>query len=168
MDGIDYTSLLPVSSPRSPSGAAPWELDAASIYMFLEKYAAVLNKVDALRDLVDANEGMEVKPHIVSVFESRSLLEAANARVARGDLRGALEKVNAALSLCARAEVDPTLVGLLYFPAEHQMAVLLPLWSPLVLPIVGGFFREIKRYREKARGGVGVVEGAGEAKEKNE
>jgi len=69
----------------------------------------------------------------------------------RGDLRGGLATVNVALTLAVEAEVDPSLVSMLYFPEEHQLAVLLPLWAPLVLPLLGGLIKEIKRYRDKGR-----------------
>lgn len=41
------------------------------------------------------------------------------------------------------------MVGLLYFPEEHKLAVLLPLWAPLALPMLVGLVREIKRLRDK-------------------
>ena len=78
-----------------------------------------------------------------------SALSAARSLAASGKVRASLSLLNEAQALAASAEEDPAMVGLLYFPDEHKLAVLLPLWAPLALPMLVGLVREIKRLREK-------------------
>jgi phosphatidylinositol glycan class S len=45
----------------------------------------------------------------------------------------------------------PSMVPQLYFPPEHLLAVYLPLWAPLALPLLLGFTKELRRFRGKAK-----------------
>ena len=151
-DGTDYTTLLQVLSPRSGRGATEWELDGLARFNYLEKFEKVRRKVKALGELVERHEGMEVMPHIAEAVTSATrLLLSSNDLAAAGDVRAAASLASDALSLLNLAEADPTLVSMLFFPEEHQMAVLLPLWAPLVLPLLGGLVKEVLRMRKKKK-----------------
>lgn len=43
---------------------------------------------------------------------------------------------------------DPTMLALLYFPDEHKYAIYMPLFVPILLPILSAIFKEFKRYRQ--------------------
>lgn len=92
---------------------------------------------------------MSILPQVSSkVHASVDLLNSAKADAAAGKVRSAVAHLNSALRNIEHAEEDPTMVSLLYFPDEHKLAVLLPLWAPLALPMVVGLVREVKRYRK--------------------
>lgn len=57
-----------------------------------------------------------------------------------------------------RAFFEKSMVGQLYFPDEHKVAVYLPLLGPVGVPLVMGLLNEIKAWRKRRR----------EAKEKGE
>ena len=59
-----------------------------------------------------------------------------------------------------RAFFEKSMVGQLYFPDEHKIAVYLPLLGPVGVPLVMGLIKELKRWKEKRR------EKAQEAEEK--
>lgn len=42
---------------------------------------------------------------------------------------------------------DPTMIPMLYFPEEHKYAIYLPLFLPIIFPILNGFKAEFQRYR---------------------
>jgi len=76
VDGVDYTSKIMLSAPRSRTGVAEWELDGISRYLYLEKYDLVTSKIGALRDLIERNTGMEVQPHVAEIVGTTGLLLA--------------------------------------------------------------------------------------------
>lgn len=57
-----------------------------------------------------------------------------------------------------RAFFEKSMVGQLYFPDEHKLAVYIPLLGPVGVPLVMGLLNEIrawlKRRREKAEKGA--------------
>lgn len=50
-----------------------------------------------------------------------------------------------------KAFFDPTMVGMMYFPDEHKLAIYVPLFVPLLFPLISRFFKEIKYQRTKPR-----------------
>ena len=59
-------------------------------------------------------------------------------------LCGALRQIQA-------LQNDPGLMELSYFAPDHYLAVFSPLVLPLMLPMMAGLVREVKRYRELKR-----------------
>ena len=97
----------------------------------------------------EGNKGMSISPEVAGrMGEAVELLAGARWMAERGGVREALRMVNEARDLAESVLEDPTMVSLLYFPEEHKMAVLLPLWAPLALPIAAGLWREVRRFRE--------------------
>jgi hypothetical protein len=56
----------------------------------------------------------------------------------------------------------PSMVPQLYFPPEHLMAVYLPLWAPLALPLLLGFTKELRRYKDKTKEKEQAMEAGGD------
>jgi phosphatidylinositol glycan class S len=46
-----------------------------------------------------------------------------------------------------QAFFDPTMVSMLYFPAEHILAIYMPFFVPMIVPMVGSLVREVKQWR---------------------
>ena len=65
----------------------------------------------------------------------------------------ALKASARALTLSSRAFFNPSMLALLYFPAEHKYAVYTPLFASVAAPLVGAVLREIAAWRRarKAR-----------------
>ena len=59
--------------------------------------------------------------------------------------------MNEALRLLRELRTDPGIVAPLFFPLEHEAAVFLPLWAPLLLPVLVGTAKEVKRRRGKRK-----------------
>lgn len=52
-----------------------------------------------------------------------------------------------ALTLASRAFFNPSMLALLYFPAEHKYAVYTPLFASAMIPMVVTVLREVKAWR---------------------
>lgn len=58
--------------------------------------------------------------------------------------------LNDAFRSAEKAFFDKSMVGQVYFPDEHKVAVYLPLLGPVGVPLIIGLLREIKQFRAKA------------------
>jgi phosphatidylinositol glycan class S len=58
-----------------------------------------------------------------------------------------------------RAFFEKSMVGQLYFPDEHKVAVYLPLLGPVAVPLVMGLINELKAWRKRRRERAEVGEG---------
>jgi phosphatidylinositol glycan class S len=59
-----------------------------------------------------------------------------------------------ALTLASRAFFNPSMLALLYFPAEHKYAVYTPLFASTLIPVVVTTIRELKAWRAARRAAV--------------
>ncbi|KAK4152200.1 phosphatidylinositol-glycan biosynthesis class S protein [Chaetomidium leptoderma] len=62
-----------------------------------------------------------------------------------------------------RAFFEKSMVGQLYFPDEHKIAVYMPLLGPVAVPLVMGLLNELKAWRKRRR--EAAEQGAGKKKE---
>ena len=58
---------------------------------------------------------------------------------------------HSALEFMKMGAASLTLISEPHFPLEHLAAIFLPLWVPLILPMLVGLLREAKRYRSKSQ-----------------
>ncbi|QRW19603.1 GPI transamidase component PIG-S [Rhizoctonia solani] len=86
--------------------------------------------------------GLSVRNDILSALEELSQTHNAT--------HPAQTLTHSALSLqfASRAFFNPSMVGLLYFPAEHKYAVYTPLFAPIAVPLVVSVIRELKSRRK--------------------
>ena len=82
----------------------------------------------------------------------------AELRGACGALAGrrfaaALRHARDAEGAAERAFFEKSMVGQVYFPDEHKVAVFLPLLGPVAVPLVTSAVREVARWRKMRRGG---------------
>lgn len=56
-----------------------------------------------------------------------------------------------AYELSDSAFFDPTMLALLYFPDEHKYAVYMPLFVPILLPILSAIFKEFQLFRGRKK-----------------
>jgi len=86
---------------------------------------------------------MKILDHVpAQLSQAYSLLLTVNELVAEDDYNSAMAILNDVLRLSEQLLVDPTMVAPLYFPIEHELAVYLPLWGPLFLPLVMNLLKE--------------------------
>jgi GPI-anchor transamidase subunit S len=89
-------------------------------------------------------------PNKVSASVERSLshLSAACASLRNGKFTSAIEEARVAEAEAERAFFERSMVGQVYFPDEHKVAVYLPLLGPIAVPLVTSFLKEFRRWRD--------------------
>ncbi|TVY92362.1 GPI transamidase component-like protein [Lachnellula willkommii] len=63
-----------------------------------------------------------------------------------------LENAIIAEEAAEKAFFEKSMVGQVYFPDEHKIAVYLPLLGPVAVPLVMGVLKEVKAWRKRRRG----------------
>lgn len=80
-----------------------------------------------------------------SVDETLLRLDAACQNLGQGNFEKALENARVAEAEAEKAFFEPSMVGQVYFPDEHKVAVYVPLLGPMAVPLVLAALKEIKR-----------------------
>ena len=80
-------------------------------------------------------------------------LRAACRALERGGFAAALRHARDAEAAAETAFFEKSMVGQVYFPDEHKVAVYLPLLGPIGVPLVTSAVREVARWRKMRRGG---------------
>ncbi|KAF2664349.1 hypothetical protein BT63DRAFT_407161 [Microthyrium microscopicum] len=87
-----------------------------------------------------------------SVDSTIAHLHAACGHLRQGRFAAALQDARVAEAEVERAFFERSMVGQVYFPDEHKVAVYLPLLGPIAVPLVTNSVREWRRWRLARRG----------------
>ncbi|KAJ5090935.1 hypothetical protein N7532_009619 [Penicillium argentinense] len=80
-----------------------------------------------------------------SVSTTLSHLSATCSHLRDGRFNAALASARVAENEAERSFFEKTMVGQVYFPDEHKVAVYLPLLGPIGVPLIVGLMKEVKR-----------------------
>ncbi|KAL4786732.1 phosphatidylinositol-glycan biosynthesis class S protein-domain-containing protein [Aspergillus varians] len=96
-----------------------------------------------------------------SVATTLSHLSSSCESLGNGRFQSALASARVAETEAERSFFEKSMVGQMYFPDEHKVAVYLPLLGPVGVPLLLGLLKEVKRLVTgwKARRGQGVALG---------
>lgn len=83
----------------------------------------------------------------VSVDEAISRLQLSCEALREAKYADALRHARVAEEQAEKAFFDPSMVGQVYFPDEHKVAVYVPLLGPMAVPLVMALLKEIKGFR---------------------
>lgn len=86
-----------------------------------------------------------------SVDLTLSHLESACSNLRNGEYQLALENARVAEAEAEKAFFEPSMVGQVYFPDEHKVAVYVPLLGPMAVPLVMSALKELKSWKEGRR-----------------
>ena len=82
-----------------------------------------------------------------SVDETLHHLTQACSNLRAGSYQAALEHARTAEAEAEKAFFEPSMVGQVYFPDEHKVAVYVPLLGPMAVPLVMSALKELKGWR---------------------
>ena len=113
----------------------------------LDLYFRASSTLGSLARLAQHLSSIPIPKHVAGLVDNT----IANLRHSAQSLRdsdwdGALEHSTKAFEQSEKAFFDKAMVGQVYFPDEHKVAVYLPLLGPIGVPLVVGLVRELKRY----------------------
>jgi len=86
-----------------------------------------------------------------SVDETIQRLDQACSDLREGRFDSALQNARIANDEAERAFFEPSMVGQVYFPDEHKVAVYVPLLGPMAVPLVMAAVKEIRARARKAK-----------------
>lgn len=84
-----------------------------------------------------------------SVTETIHRLDQACQHIQEGQYQRALEDARIAEDEAEQAFFEPSMVGQVYFPDEHKVAVYVPLLGPMAVPLVISALKELQRFRQR-------------------
>ncbi|KAI4731367.1 hypothetical protein E4T49_00964 [Aureobasidium sp. EXF-10728] len=83
-----------------------------------------------------------------SVQKTIHHLDTACSHLHAGHYDAALEHARIAEAQAEQAFFEPSMVGQVYFPDEHKVAVYVPLLGPMAVPLVMAALKEIKKFKQ--------------------
>ena len=83
-----------------------------------------------------------------SVQKTIHHLETACSHLHEGHYGAALEHARIAEAQAEQAFFEPSMVGQVYFPDEHKVAVYVPLLGPMAVPLVMAALKEFKKFKQ--------------------
>lgn len=86
-----------------------------------------------------------------SVNETIHRLDQSCGDLREGKFQSALENARIAEEEAERAFFEPSMVGQVYFPDEHKVAVYVPLLGPMAVPLIMAGLKELKKLRERRK-----------------
>jgi phosphatidylinositol glycan class S len=83
-----------------------------------------------------------------SVQKTIHHLETACSHIRAGHYDAALKHARVAEAEAEQAFFDPSMVGQVYFPDEHKVAVYVPLLGPMAVPLIMAAVKEFKKFKQ--------------------
>lgn len=147
-------SLLGV--PSEPSRSLPMRLSTLTRVRAASLFFSASSTMGSLARLVSTLTSISIPDSVAeNVAATLQHLDAACSNFKEGAFSLALENAKAAEAHAEKAFFEKSMVGQVYFPDEHKVAVYLPLLGPVAVPLVVAALREFKsvlKRREIKRG----------------
>jgi len=131
-----------------------WELESIAQRHWYAVLQQVLHEIDAVMSLLHEHGSTLALPEHVAkkINTSTNLLRKSISFVEEGlPVMYATSALYGALRTIESVQADADLFELPYFAPDHYLAVFSPLVLPLVMPMIFGLIREVKRYKELKR-----------------
>jgi phosphatidylinositol glycan class S len=137
--------------PAVKKGASDWEIDALSrrhIWNMLKETQHTLTQFTRMMDQIP---NIPIYDHIHDTLQhaltKRSTTLEILAKPSQHDI--AHSAISDALTASEDVFFDKDMVGMLYFPSGHQLAIYVPLFLPLCFPIITGLRNEWSLRKQK-------------------
>ncbi|XP_041972598.1 GPI transamidase component PIG-S isoform X2 [Aricia agestis] len=114
-----------------------WEVDALLRIRTLEHVTSAERSLKSLAKLLGEISNIVINDEVgVSISEAVTLTAAARAHATAGELRAAYDTARRADTAAETAFMEPSLLALLYFPDDQKYAIYIPLFLPIMFPVV--------------------------------
>lgn len=146
---LTFTSHLLTLLGTPHSGSLPLRLSTLTRIRSADQLLRASSSLGSLARLSLALPSISIPSSVADgVAKSMHHLELACASLGGA---GSLEHARIAEEEAERAFFEKSMVGQLYFPDEHKVAVYLPLLGPVGVPLVMGLLNELKAWRQRRR-----------------
>ncbi|KZF26077.1 putative GPI transamidase component PIG-S [Xylona heveae TC161] len=148
---FSHQLLSLLGSPQSPS-SLPLRLLTMTRVQTASLIFSASSTLGALARLTQALPSIAIPETVASSVESTiTHLNNACDDLREGRFRGALQHGRIAEAEAERGFFEKSMVGQVYFPDEHKVAVYLPLLGPVGVPLIMGALKELKRVLRQRR-----------------
>ncbi|EXJ76051.1 uncharacterized protein A1O5_00559 [Cladophialophora psammophila CBS 110553] len=147
-----FLSLLGVLNPGDSAKSRPLQLrlDAYKRLSALTLYLHAASSLGSLARLAQRLSSIPIPKHVAQlVDDSIANLKAFCHSSLEGRFDLTPNHAKEAFKDSEKAFFDKSMVGQVYFPDEHKIAVLLPLLGPVGVPLIVGLLREAKQMVSK-------------------
>lgn len=139
-------SLL--AMPSKPA-SLPLRLDSLSRERTTSTIISASSTLGALARLTLKLTSIAIPDNVAtSVTKSLHHLEQACTDLREAQYDSALRNARTAEAEAEKAFFEPSMVGQVYFPDEHKVAVYVPLLGPMAVPLVLALLKEVKKFRQ--------------------
>lgn len=141
-------SLLGVSNVDEVGGALPLHLrlDAYTRLSALTLYLRAASSLGSLSRLAQHLSNIPIPKNVAQLVDDTiSNLTACSHAFLGSQWQTALGHAKSAYIDSEKAFFDKSMVGQVYFPDEHKVAVYLPFLGPIGFPLLVGLLKEVKR-----------------------
>lgn len=143
---FSHQLLSLLGAPQSPSSFA-LQLQTLTRVRGASLLLSASSTMGSLARLTVALPSIAIPENVASAVDTTlSHLRDTCSSLREGRFSKALEHARIAESEAERGFFDKSMVGQVYFPDEHKVAVYLPLLGPIGVPLVMSALKEIKRY----------------------
>ncbi|KAK7794501.1 hypothetical protein R5R35_004719 [Gryllus longicercus] len=133
LDDIPRVSMLPLAA----SGMRQWELDSLYRVRIMEQLTSAMLTLQSLSQLLGEISNIVIDDEVGdSIQEAVSAVERGIELLHQGNLLAAFEASKQAFLSAEAAFTDPSLLALLYFPDDQKYAVYIPLFLPVMIPVL--------------------------------
>ncbi len=138
--------------PQSPN-SLPLRLSTLTRVRAASLIFSASSTLGALARLTQALPSISIPNTVAkSVDETIAHLQEACADLRDGRFRSALENARIAETEAEKAFFERSMVGQVYFPDEHKVAVYLPLLGPVAVPLFMAALKELKKFSQARKG----------------
>ncbi|MCJ1282082.1 GPI transamidase component [Xylographa opegraphella] len=149
---FSHQLLSLLGAPESPS-SFPLQLQTLTRVRAASLLLSASSTMGSLARLTVALPSIAIPKNVaIAVDTTLTHLRATCLSLTEGRFNDALEHARIAEAEAEKGFFDKSMVGQVYFPDEHKVAVYLPLLGPIGVPLVMSALKEIRRYWKVWRG----------------
>ncbi|KAJ6161219.1 hypothetical protein N7470_004615 [Penicillium chermesinum] len=142
---FSHQLLTLLGTPTTPS-SLPLRLQALVRVRAASLLLSASSTMGSLARLTESLPSIPIPATVASsVSDTLSHLSAACTHMKHGRFSAALANARIAEIEAERSFFEKSMVGQVYFPDEHKIAVYLPLLGPIGVPLIVGLMKELKR-----------------------
>ncbi|KAF9893594.1 GPI transamidase component [Aspergillus nanangensis] len=142
---FSHQLLTLLGAPATPT-SLPFRLQTLIRIRAADLLLSASSTMGSLARLTESLPSIPIPAAVAtSVSTTLSHLASACVHLREGRFQAALASARVAETEAERSFFEKSMVGQVYFPDEHKVAVYLPLLGPVGVPLIVGLLREIKR-----------------------
>ncbi|PYH42670.1 GPI-anchor transamidase GPI17 [Aspergillus saccharolyticus JOP 1030-1] len=142
---FSHQLLTLLGAPATPA-ALPFRLQTLTRIRAASLLLSASSTMGSLARLTESLPSIPIPATVAtSVATTLSHLTSACEHLRRGRFQAALADARVAETAAERSFFEKSMVGQMYFPDEHKVAVYLPLLGPIGVPLIVGLLKEVKK-----------------------